>query len=32
MGLSIHYSAQVKTAASLPSLIEEVVDISKVHG
>lgn len=32
MGLSIHYSGQIKFAASLPSLIEEVVDISNVHG
>lgn len=32
MGLSIHYSGRIKDAASLPSLIEEVVDISKVHG
>lgn len=32
MGLSIHYSGRIKDAISLPLLIEEVVDISKVHG
>ena len=32
MGLSIHYSGQIKDAASLPALIEEVIDISAVHG
>jgi hypothetical protein len=31
MGLSIHYSGRIKNAASLPSLVEEVIDISKVH-
>ena len=31
MGLSIHFSGRIKDAASLPLLIEEVVDISKVH-
>lgn len=32
MGLSIHYSGRIKSAESLPLLIEEVSDICKIHG
>lgn len=32
MGLSIHYKGQIKDAASLPSLIEAVKDVSIVYG
>lgn len=32
MGLSIHYSGRLRKAESLPSLIEEVKDISNVYG
>lgn len=32
MGLSIHYSGRIKDAASLPLLIEEVVDTANIYG
>jgi hypothetical protein len=32
MGLSIHYSGRLNKAESLPSLIEEVKDVSNVYG
>ncbi len=32
MGLSIHYSGRLKKAESLPDLIEEIEDISKLYG
>ena len=32
MGLSIHFSGQLRKAEFLPAMIEEVIDISKVYG
>lgn len=32
MGVSIHYSGQLKTAAFLPSFVEEIEDIAKILG
>jgi len=32
MGLSIHYSGHLKNVESLPNLVEEIEDISKLYG